>query len=572
MGIELNGVLLAEQIGAVGRTAPSGKGGAGPAGTAPLEDGAFVTATVEQGEGDEVILRLEGGGVLRAAAKGELGLSKGDVIEALVDKSTGALLLRILNLVVPSAKSAPAASQQALSDMMSVLSRNPEMSAAEARFLAENGLPVTAENVLALSQMTRGPGLGALLGQILGVIGQAAEGEPAQALDSAEIPPAQNPDALQNGEESPKAAVDTPVSAERAAEGPDKGQAAGTEQPAVQPGQDGGAAGHARQTGMEGPAAQQAEGAGQNQRPGAQAGETPAGGPAVWEQNAGNRASLTGVHQAGQGYDNVLEAPADQAPQIPGGAGEAESAAGKQPEEAAKPDGPRLPESPKEGAPAGRPAGAGDWHAAESARGEQGEPLKSIIGKLFVRPGEQSGEKIKKTLDETPQTLKTLKSALDQSDMKSKEFCLKTIGQAMKQLELSEKTARFDYIQLPVAENGEGKTAELFVFKRRRDKRGEGEEGTTILVALDTKHIGRVETLVIEARGAITLEFRLEQTEMAEEFKRNGPALSNAVEAAGYSLAGIRFSGLERRTTLLNAGEIAGIDEKEASRGIDIRI
>lgn len=566
MGIELNGVLQAEQTGAVERTAHSGVGGYGPAGSAPLQDGAFITATVEQGDGDGVTLHLEGGGVLRAAAKGELGLSEGDVIEAIVDKSTGALLLRILNHLGPPAKSAPAPPQQALSDMMSALSRNPEISVAEARFLAENALPVTAENVQVLSQMTKGPGLGALLGQVFDAVSQSAEGAAAGVPNPARIPPAQNTGELQTGRDPQKAAGEAAGSAlgepGQAAKAPGEGPsgAAAAEQPALQAGQ----------TEAEGPAAQQAERAEQKEQPGAQAGEIPAGEPEIPQENAGNQDLLAGAHQAGQEGGRILEAPAEKAPPLLGEAGEAQIPAEEAPPQAAKP-GSGLPENPKEGAPGRGTAALGGGQTAAAHR-EQGEKLEKLIGRLFVRPGEQSGEEIKKTLDETPQTLKTLKSALDQSDIKSKEFCLKTVGQAMKQVELAEKPARFEYLQLPVMENGEGKTAELFVFKRRGGRRGEGEEGTTILVALDTSHIGRVETLVVESKGTVTLEFRLEQTELTEEFKKNSPALSTAVEAAGYSLAGIRFSGLEKRTTLLNAGELIGTGEKETSRGIDIRI
>ncbi len=568
MGIELNGVLQAEQIGAVERTAHAGKGGYGPSGIASLQDGAFVTATVERGEGDEVTLRLEGGGVLRAVAKGEIGLFEGDIIEAVVDKSAGALLLRILNhLTGPSAKNAPAAPQQALSDMMSALSRNPEINVTAARFLAENALPITAENVQTLSQMTKGPGLGALLGRVLDVLSQAAEGGTAGVPNPERIPPAQNAGELQTGRDPQKAAGEAAVSArgepEQAAKAPDEGPngAAAAEQPAFQAGQ----------TEAERAAAQQAEESGQKEQIGALTGEIPAGEPKIPQENAENQEFLAEMDQAGQGDDYILEAPAEKTPRPFSGAGEARVAAEKQPEEAAKPGGTELPEAPKDGIPGRGAAEFGGGHTS-AARPEQGEQLEKIIGKLFVRPGEQSGEEIKKTVDETPQTLKALKSALDQSDIKSKEFCLKTVGQAMKQVELGEKPARFDYIQLPVAEKCEGKTAELFVFKRRKGKRGEGEEGTTILLALDTGHIGRVETLVAESKGAVTLEFRLEQTELTEEFKRNSPALSNAVEAAGYSLAGIRFSGLEKRTTLLNAGELIGPGEKETSRGIDIRI
>jgi hypothetical protein len=162
---------------------------------------------------------------------------------------------------------------------------------------------------------------------------------------------------------------------------------------------------------------------------------------------------------------------------------------------------------------------------------------------------------------------------LVQSDIRYKELCLKNTDQAIRQMELADRAARFEHIQLPLtAAEGEYRTAELFVFRRQGGRKRDGGSGVSILVALDTEHIGRVETLIREADGRVSLEFRLEQLEMAETFSANSAPLREAVEAAGYQLTGMRYAGLEKRTTVVNAGELMALEAGEAVPGIDVQI
>jgi guanylate kinase len=64
----------------------------------------------------------------------------------------------------------------------------------------------------------------------------------------------------------------------------------------------------------------------------------------------------------------------------------------------------------------------------------------------------------------------------------------------------------------------------------------------------------------------------LERADAAETIKSQTGALAQAVEAAGYRLTGVRCTGLERRTTVVNAGETAGIETGKTPHGVDVRI
>jgi hypothetical protein len=199
--------------------------------------------------------------------------------------------------------------------------------------------------------------------------------------------------------------------------------------------------------------------------------------------------------------------------------------------------------------------------------------IAETIKNMTIRPEHHDGAEMKKISREIPREMSALKSLLVRSDMKDEEGYLKRIDQTLRQMELTDRTVRFEHMQLPVMDRaGEYRTAELYVFRNRSGRRDAGEAGVAILVALDTRHIGRTETLIREAGGGVSLEFRLERANAAEIFKSQTGVLAQAVEAAGYRLTGVRFTGLERRTTVVNAGETAGPETGKTPHGVDVRI
>jgi hypothetical protein len=388
---ELNGVLLAEQIGAIGRITHATNSIAEQKGAAQLVEGEIVTATVERSEGGEVVLRLESGGLLRAAARGDVALSQGAVIEAVVNRLAGEqLLLKIVDLEAP-AKSSPAGknpltSQQALSDMLSALSRNPEISAKAARFLAENGLLVTAENLQALSQITKGTGLGALLGKILALIGEGAESAP----NAMEKPPTGNAETLLSRESPPDAAGNVSRGSQGGPQAADEGQTGQIKTTAQQP-----SAPQAVQTEGEGVPAQQPEPPVPAEQPDAVPKERPGDKPPSGALSA-QEDPLKMLPQGGQG-ENAMDPPAEEARQVSGGV----PATQPQPQYAEEGVGlEALPfgESPWEEA-APQPNGYG---RAAAMNIEQEEGLERLVKELFVRPGEQSSAEIKKTSKRRP--------------------------------------------------------------------------------------------------------------------------------------------------------------------------
>jgi hypothetical protein len=527
--------MSADGVGYVGKADSIAQAPVAPQHALLLKDGQIIIAFIEKLEGNILKLRTEDGKLISALMQGDLGLMQGDVVEAIAGKSSEHTMLYILNV---SHETPPAAAesttQQAspsvLSDMMSTLKRNSGIDADTAMFLVENRIPGTAENVSALTQMVKGESIGALLGQILGSVMQADE--PAQhsamAVDTA--PTQEGP---VNGSAEPQ------------------GMTAERQPTAVMPQPDI-----------------------QNDLTGEKPRMDGAAVPAKGEEKSVEASPESRTVSAPVAENTAL--PKNAAPRVGEPAGQPLPALPQNPgttpvkADAVAPSYTLPAEMPEVSAKVETLASAeipADTEASAESR------IAEAIRNMTVRPEPYAGADLKKIAREMPRAMSTLKSLLVQSDMKDKEGYLKRIDQTLRQMEMADRTLRFEHMQLPVTDRaGEYRTAELYVFRNRSGRRDAGEAGVAILVALDTRHIGRTETLIRESEGSISLEFRLERADAAEIFKGQTGALAQAVEAAGYRLTGVRFTGLERRTTVVNAGEAAGMDTGKAPHGVDVRI
>lgn len=550
------------QAGPIGRIPVSPQNAAG------LKDGDVLIAVVERILGDMLLLRLYGGSLLQAELQGGARFSEGDVIEASVSKDGARCLLYVLNVLRTGAQAgqggaASTVSPQTLSAMLAILKRNPGLDADIALFLAQNGIPDTEENIAALAQLSRGTGVGALLGEILDLLIRPGDRQPE---GSAPADPVYRNDASPPDSGAGEAARQSGMAPAVTAGQPEPAGAATGQYvllDAAEAGQREGSQAAAGQQGLPGGTA----GAAQTPAQGipADAGNT-IGDP---EGSAAAKPGETAVTQAGIIPEQAAPQPgaAPEAPSVPQRNADGHPIGQTEPQPTAQAE--AAPASP---APEGMAAGA-EGETVPTAAGQPDADIDRGVRELFFLPGKQGGEEAKRTAEGLLRALKALKSELVQSDIRYKELCLKNTDQAIRQMELADRAARFEHIQLPLtAAEGEYRTAELFVFRRQGGRKRDGGSGVSILVALDTEHIGRVETLIREAGGRVSLEFRLEQLEMAEIFSANSAPLREAVEAAGYQLTGMRYAGLEKRTTVVNAGELMALEAGEAVPGIDVQI
>lgn len=507
-----------------------------------ITGGEILVARIEQIQGEKVLLRNKEGALFMALMQGELGLAEGDVVEVAASENKGGYLLHLLdiNKELPGTAARQGAGDT-IPGAMAMMKANPGLDPKSAAFLIENSIPDNTGNLSALSDIVRGSsGLGTLLSGILLGLNQADEASSQAVHDLAQsalrgtqasqadglrqhAPETNtvNPDLSARASDGQRGAAAAVLS--ETAAGVQQGPSAPPQQDAMAPAQPGAAVSHPKSAGLQ-PGMPQMSEAHDATRLQAAENNMPPGSAQGSAAEGQTTAAQYQVRQAAVG----MQAPFS------------DMAASKE-------------------------------HASRSDPAHYNkEQIEEKIREIFVRL-DQTGVQIKKTVKDAPDNISALKMMLENSDINNKNILLQRADQADKQLELMYSTKRFEYIQIPfMLKNGAERTAQLYVYRRKRSRQT-GEEGISVLVSLDTKNIGRVETLIKADGSAISLEFRLERKEIQQDISRRAKALAKALEAAGYRLKSVRIKGLETKTTVINA---APPEEDAAIRSgnLDVKI
>ncbi len=130
----------------------------------------------------------------------------------------------------------------------------------------------------------------------------------------------------------------------------------------------------------------------------------------------------------------------------------------------------------------------------------------------------------------------------------------------------------FYYFQIPMDNNGKKQNAELFVFEKNA-KRKEGEkENITVLIALDTQNIGRIETVLKSADNKLEINFRVENEEVVAYLKNSKADFIKTMRESGFTVEAVMVQTMEEKATPLNAREIVFGNEVADITGIDIQV
>jgi hypothetical protein len=130
------------------------------------------------------------------------------------------------------------------------------------------------------------------------------------------------------------------------------------------------------------------------------------------------------------------------------------------------------------------------------------------------------------------------------------------------------------YLQLPLDINGYKTTAELFVMKRHKGGKRIDPKNLVMYISLDTKNMGRVETILDVKGENINIRLRTEKQQINDYFRENINRLHAGFAECGYKLADVRYTVIEKATFPSKLKKLlSGMDEagREHSR-VDLRI
>ncbi len=523
-------------------------------------EGQILIARVENIQGDKVMLKNDEGRLFMAYMQSELGLLKGDMVEVAANKNGSGYVLHLLNVESSNKQNGSLDSARyIIPGTLATMKANPGLDPKAAAFLIENNIPRTPENIATLAQIVRGDSnLGTLLaGIVSGLVSLDTSAQAAAAPGMTQVMPetpgTQDPQMNyiieKNTVQADMAGKQTAVMT---------GQ---TALPAETP---------------EGAATAQINAAAEYIAADPKGGTDAAGALHVNTAAAQNETPSNIGQAAGQAGAAGAQIPAEQAGVLQSQVSDAAQ------QVILNEDIYLMKEKTTDGKQTaeGNAPSEKDMAALKHFMPEMGGQFRYVNKKeitdkimdLFCRPDKQTGAELKKTISDIPDGLSALKLLLQHTD-KQDTGIMQKADQAQKQLELMAEAKRFDCIQIPfMLKNGSEKTAELYVYRHKRNKKETGEEGLTVLIALDTQYIGRVETLLRTSGKSLSVEFRLEQKEIQPEIIKRSKALAKALENAGYTLKSLKITGLETRTSVLNAGGVLIPDAGVSSGNIDVQV
>lgn len=505
-----------------------------------FSEGEILIARVMQIEGGRVFLNSKNGAAFMALMQSDLGIAEGDMVEVIANGNGKGYTLNMLDLKHGQSTTADKAQLPVLgtvSGTLAMIKANPGLNPKAASFLVENNITGSPENAAALSNIVHGTGIASLLADIFSGLSEGI----AYKEDS-------TPSALGIKEEAAEetGAIKTTVSENKVTEN-------NTEKSAYIP------EGSKTSATVKGASGQNSIPSSANNEESITqkqfgSGEVKSDNSAAAAQQS-SKTQYTGPLQYGAAI------PADEytdasAPLQDGASGDlpAQAASGT-----VTAKGQLVPKEngfvPQGDKALTQTSEEGEINGASQQKVNNIEEIRQAIRDIFCKPDDQSGPEFKRAVSDIPDKLDRLKLLLQNSDNKDKEAFTQKSQEAQKLLEVMSGAKKFDYIQIPfLLKDGYTRTAEMYVHRRTRNQSETDSAGITILLALDTETIGRVETIIKTAGNRISLEFRLEHRELQQVIKSRAKSLAQKIEDAGYKLKEIRLTGLEVKTTVLNAG------------------
>ena len=128
------------------------------------------------------------------------------------------------------------------------------------------------------------------------------------------------------------------------------------------------------------------------------------------------------------------------------------------------------------------------------------------------------------------------------------------------------------FVQVPLQINGQDARGELYVMKRKGSRGRIDASDFTLFLALDTEHLGHMETLAHARNRQVTLQFRVPDETVQELLRDLKPTLYEGLEKKGFRLVDLKVrTSKEEPISVLTALKAA---EEQLGRtgGVDVRL
>lgn len=178
---------------------------------------------------------------------------------------------------------------------------------------------------------------------------------------------------------------------------------------------------------------------------------------------------------------------------------------------------------------------------------------KAVEKEFFIDADKNSNEnKLSKHLSDISEKLTQLKTALNAEENQNNLQSLKLIDNINNNFKFSSMLQNTVFLQFPVTINNEKTTAELYVFKDKKNKKPKKAGQASALIALDTAYLGHLEAYVQKNNQSITCQFRLQSDEIQKLVSQNISSLNAYLSNYNLSLENVSYKKINEPFTVVD--------------------
>ena len=207
----------------------------------------------------------------------------------------------------------------------------------------------------------------------------------------------------------------------------------------------------------------------------------------------------------------------------------------------------------------------------------QDKPIQEILTKIldmfaFVKESEIGAKELKAENENKTQGLIGLKEALKNSDIKNRDVLAENLDKTISQSRLLSEINRYTLLHIPVNMGCEQKTAEIYIYQRKKNKNLTDAQEVKILIGLDTENLGRFEVLITAREKNLSIRMGRGDDRANEVIGLRAKKLKKAFAEMGYNLSDFKIERLHEKTTPANAEEILMSEVSQSSFKINYTI
>ncbi len=180
---------------------------------------------------------------------------------------------------------------------------------------------------------------------------------------------------------------------------------------------------------------------------------------------------------------------------------------------------------------------------------------------------------IKKTYKDIYEKLEVIKENVVNSSIASRDDILNKIDNIQSGIRfLNEINSHSTYVQIPINILNKNTSGEIYILKRGPKREKINTENLTMYISLDTKNMGKVDSLIDLNRKNLSVNMRVREKSIQELVKDNYNELYKRLADIGYKLVDLKCRVTEEEANLLNINDIIKKEMPGSRVSIDYKI